>query len=118
MGVVEITILTFYVKITMSVLPGAVPPAERTLSPMSSFDPASLLGGYTQEELEAAFALVAPADHWKNPIKASLPASTPALEIKKVAFAIEFFTGGKALVRLSRKTWDVTAPGYYASVGA
>lgn len=86
---------------------------------MSSFDPASLLGGYTQEELEAAFALVAPAGNWKLPIKASFPAASTAFDdLTKIAFAIEFFTGGKATIKYGNKAFAVTAPGYYASVGA
>jgi hypothetical protein len=78
-----------------------------------TIDPASLLGGYTQAELEAAFALVAPKPNWKMPIEATLPKNTPAAEIKKIAFAIEFFTGGKAKFTYGK----VTAPGYYKSVG-
>jgi hypothetical protein len=86
---------------------------------MSSFDPASLLGGYTQEELEAAFALVAPAGNWKLPIKAELPSITPIAKRKMIAYAVTFFTGGAATFsKTPGGKLLVTAPGYYASVGA
>ena len=84
-----------------------------------TFDPDSLLGGYTQAELEAAFALVAPKDNWKLPINAKLPGKTTPAEIDKIAFAIGFFTGGVATFTLvDGISYAVTAPGYYAAVGA
>jgi hypothetical protein len=83
-----------------------------------TFDPNSLLGGYTQAELEAAFALVAPKDNWKLPINAKLPGKTTPREIDKIAFAIGFFTGGVATFTFDGISYAVTAPGYYAAVGA
>ena len=92
-----------------------------------SFDPNSLLGGYSQAELEAAFSLVAPKDNWKMPINAALPLSTTAADVEMIAFAIMFFTGSEASFKFVKVVEDyetkmkpakVTAPGYYAAVGA
>lgn len=79
----------------------------------------SLLGGYTEEALKEAFELVAPKPNWKLPIDATLPSITSIKKRNLIAFAVMFFTGSTA-------TWSktpggkirVTAPGYYASVGA
>jgi hypothetical protein len=84
-----------------------------------AFDPSSLLGGYTQAELEAAFALVAPKPNWKMPIGAELPSITSIEKRNLIAFAIMFFTGGKAAFsKTAGGKIKVTAPGYYNSVGA
>jgi hypothetical protein len=79
----------------------------------------SLLGGYTQAELDAAFALVAPEGNWKLPISATLPiASVTADDLAKIAFAVTFFTGSEAKLKYGKKAFTLTAPGYYAAVGA
>ena len=80
----------------------------------------SLLGGYTQAELDAAFALVAPKGNWKMPINATLPmASVTADDLAKIAFAVTFFTGSNATVSVTKTgKLFLTAPGYYAAVGA
>ena len=83
-----------------------------------SFDPSTLLGGYTQAELEAAFALVSPKPNWKAPIRKLLPASTTAAEIARISYAVGFFTGAAPLVTETANGFAVVAPGYYASVGA
>jgi hypothetical protein len=75
---------------------------------------ANMMGGYTQAELEAAFALVAPKPNWKMPIDAKLSKSTTVAEIAKIKFAIMFFTGSEATFGYG----SVKAPGYYAAVGA
>lgn len=76
---------------------------------------AALLGGYTATELAAAFNMVAPAPNWKAPIAATLPLGANTALIK---FAIAFYTGGGATFVRRPGSWSVTAPGYYASVGA
>jgi hypothetical protein len=79
-----------------------------------AFDPNTLMGGYTQEELEAAFALVAPKPNWKMPIDAKLPKTLTTAEVARIKFAIMFFTGSEAKFGYG----SVKAPGYYAAVGA
>lgn len=84
-----------------------------------SFDPATLLGGYTEEQLAASFNLVCDKTNWKLPISAILPGDSPETALKQIAFAVGFYTGGFAKIRkLPNGKWSVTAPGYYASVGA
>jgi len=52
---------------------------------------AELLGGYTHDQLEAAFAQVRPAGYWKDPIDAWIDFS----DYEVVAYAVEFFTATK-----------------------
>jgi hypothetical protein len=71
--------------------------------------------GYTNAELTAAFDKVKNADHWKNPIDATIPVA----DVDITAKAIEFFTATKAsLFRVGgidgKVRMRVTAPGYYA----
>lgn len=77
---------------------------------------ASLRGGYSQEELEAAFSLVRPILNWKLPISAVIPADA---DLELIEFAIGYFAGSPAIFS---KRHDgqilVEAAGYYASVGA
>jgi len=79
---------------------------------------AKLLGGYSEKELAAAFNKVAPKPNWKAAVAAVLPAETSPREIKKIVFAISFYTGSEATVRSYPNGHVVTAPGYYAAVGA
>jgi hypothetical protein len=84
-----------------------------------AFDPATLLGGYTQPELDAAFSLVANTENWKYPIDATLPSITSIEKRKLIVFAVMFFTGSTAtLSKTSGGKIRVTAPGYYAALGA
>jgi hypothetical protein len=80
---------------------------------------ADLLGGYTEAELSAAFALVAPKENWKLPIEAVIPKPSP-YDAALLKFAVAFYTGGKAKFTglPSGKAVLVTSPGYYAAVGA
>ena len=74
-------------------------------------------GGYTYQQLDAAWELVRPVGNWKGPIKASVPGSTDVMAIHA---AVEFFTGGEATIVSDEKTGalHVTAPGYYACIGS
>lgn len=84
-----------------------------------AFDPASLLGGYTQLELEAAFNLVCNKENWKLPIKAELPSILSAEKRKLIAFAIGFYTGSEtSFGKTAGGKLLVSAPGYYVAVGA
>lgn len=75
----------------------------------------NLRGGYRQEELEAAFAMVQPADNWKNPIDAIVP---DGADLALIEFAIGFFAGGGAVIRPVAGGFRVQAPGYYVMIGA
>jgi hypothetical protein len=74
-------------------------------------------GGFTHDQLSAAFELVKPVGNWKGPIKATVPGSTDVMAIHA---AVEFFTGGEATIVSDEKTGalHVTAPGYYACIGS
>jgi hypothetical protein len=77
----------------------------------------TVYGGYTHEQLKAAFELVKPVGNWKGPIKATVPGSTDVMAIHA---AVTFFTGGEATIVSDPKfgTLHVTAPGYYACIGS
>lgn len=72
----------------------------------------------TQQELEAAFALVRPKANWKDPIDVLIPNKGKA-HINLIAQAIAHFTGSIAeFTPVGRRMVRVTAAGYYASIGA
>jgi len=75
-----------------------------------------ILGGYTQEQLEVAFRVVQNPEHWKNPVRAIIPATQ--LEVTKAA--IIHFTGSTAVVTPcpNGTQVQVEAAGYYAAIGA
>lgn len=71
----------------------------------------SFAGRFTQEELEAAFALVKPATHWKDRIDALIPDR----DREVVAAAIEHFTATEATFSLDDDgSLRVRSPGYWA----
>lgn len=78
---------------------------------------AKVYGGYTHDQLSAAFELVKPMHNWKLAIKATVPGST---DVMLLHAAVEFFTGGEAAIVSDPKTGTlhVTAPGYYACIGS
>jgi hypothetical protein len=79
-------------------------------------NPVNVYGGYSYDQLKAAFALVRPASDWKLPIDAIVPAETDTMAVHA---AVEFFTGGQAeIVSRPNGTMRVTAPGYYACIGS
>jgi hypothetical protein len=87
---------------------------------MNAFD---LRGGYTQEQLDAAFTLVAPSDNWKLPVNTFLPGDLSVPELALLTFAVPFYTGSVPTLTRCRDAWGVlgwrvTADGYYATVGA
>lgn len=77
-----------------------------------------LLGGYTEDQLQAAFKLVQPVTHWKDRICAVVPATERAV----VSYAIEFYTSTRATFQEIRDETTgvptgnllVTADGYRA----
>jgi hypothetical protein len=82
----------------------------------------------TRGELSAAFDLVANRDNWKMPIDCTIQLT--ADQVALIREAVIFFAGCEATFRAPAQTvqWDngdnmvalyhVTAPGYYAAVGA
>jgi len=75
-----------------------------------------LRGGYTQDQLEGAFALVKPPGNWKMPIDANVPEDT---DMALLEFAVIYFTGG-GFVQTERTPTGirVLANGYYVEVGS
>lgn len=77
----------------------------------------------TWGELHDAFARVAPAGNWKNPIRAEFTTSTDAnesaREVAMIGEAVRFFAGCPATIRhLGNFRFSCEAVGYYAAVGA
>jgi hypothetical protein len=79
----------------------------------------SLRGGYTDEELNAAFKRVQNPDHWKNPCDGIVCGR----DLEVTLFAIEFFTGTtgtvtplytESAIYEGNRPYRVTAPGYRA----
>ena len=70
-------------------------------------------GGYTLEELEAAFDAVKNKDHWKEDIDAVVPAEMEHV----LTFAIPWFTGGAdfSIRPEGEGRIRVTAPGYWSN---
>lgn len=75
-------------------------------------------GGFTRAELFEAFEMIKPDGNWKNPIEKFIgPVS--AHQIQAIHRAIEFYCGGGAKFQhLGPHKIRVTAPGYYALIGA
>ena len=72
--------------------------------------------GHQITDLEAAFRLVRPAGNWKLPIDATVPAGT---DLSLIDAAVCFYTGGPIETQpLPDGRHRVTAPGYYACIGA
>lgn len=71
-----------------------------------------LQGGYTQEELQAAFDKVKNPEHWKARINALLE---PGEDMDVIDYAIRYFTGTECWWN-TRKDGKirVRAPGYWA----
>lgn len=82
--------------------------------------------------LKPFFDLVCDKDNWKRNIDREIPAPYPGqdhdLFIRMLKRAIEFYAGGEAAIVYSRERYvngrvvgcyvRVTAPGYYALIGA
>jgi hypothetical protein len=77
-----------------------------------------------QARMQKAFNLVAPKEHWKNPVRCEVTSNQleeAGLTIQQVCESVVYFTGTQALARLITKNpitgtefFMVTAPGYYA----
>jgi hypothetical protein len=83
------------------------------------------MGEFTQEELEEAFCLVEPEEHWKGPIDAVVDVS-PADEakVRLIKAAVEHFTATSPTFHVSLPLDSgpprlrVKAPGYWAGPAA
>lgn len=75
--------------------------------------------GYSKAELHDAFELVEDKANWKNPIDTLVPMKLDGGMRHKINAAVIFFAGCEAkFIHAGRDRVRVTAPGYYASVGA
>lgn len=70
-------------------------------------------GGYTTEQLEQAFKLVANKEHWKNDIEAVVPADHQNI----LEYAIPWFVGNSEMVFEDAGDGNikVTATGYWSN---
>jgi hypothetical protein len=73
-------------------------------------------GCYTLGELHAAMEAIQDRDNWKNPIRCAIPAGRLDVASKAAAF----FTGAPLTVEAvtADRMAVVSAPGYYATIGA
>jgi hypothetical protein len=89
-------------------------PACREAHGMLPLDQVVYLG-FTQGQLEAAIAMVQNKENWKLPINAIVKNE----DIQVTLAAINYFAGGACNVtHLANGTAHITAPGYYALIGA
>lgn len=75
-------------------------------------------GGFTRAELSEAFDRIKPLENWKQPIHHVFAESLTQREIAMTDAAIEFYTGSRAVFSFLADHWEVSARGYYQSVGA
>lgn len=73
--------------------------------------------GYTEAELRLGFNAVKDPENWKFPIRRVFPTLTTD-EIAVVEAAVGFYAGGEAFVYGAPEGTIVSAPGYYAVIGA
>lgn len=74
-----------------------------------------VFGGYTDNELREAFALVKNRENWKLAIDAVVPADA---DMGRIDAAVAYFTGGCITQQKVPGGWRVTAAGYYACIGS
>lgn len=74
--------------------------------------------GWTIADLRTAFDQVQNEQHWKGPIDKNVKRTTPE-QRRKISKAVVFFAGCEAEWQsMGKGVWRVTAPGYWAAVGA
>jgi hypothetical protein len=77
---------------------------------------AALMGGYSQAELEAAWAKVAPEGDWKMPVNRVVHCFEEDAEC--IRFAITYFTASEPTVtKMGFTGYHFRAAGYYAACG-
>lgn len=80
-------------------------------------DPATVVDGrYTMAELDTAFRAIQDPGNWKLPIRCGIPAAM----LPVASAACVWFAGSRLTVEAATADrWAiVTAPGYYATIGA
>lgn len=75
------------------------------------------VAGFTLEQLEAAFKLVRPATHWKDPIHAEIDCLTSdghvdVFKLAAIAAAVEHYTATPAKILVDDWKATITADGY------
>ncbi len=73
---------------------------------------------YTDEQMRAAFELVKNKEHWKNPVRATLPFTTSEETLDIIFEAIIYYTGSFPEIYKNKKGYRVEAEGYYNASGA
>lgn len=77
--------------------------------------PHGTYGGYTTDQLRAAWELVKPPGNWKGPIDSIVPAGA---DLGAIAAACSFYAGSPVDIRRVLGGWRVTGAGYYACIGS
>ena len=77
--------------------------------------PLGTYGGYTTDQLKAAWQAVRPAGNWKGPIDAIVSADT---DLDAIYAACVFFAGSPVDIRPHTDGYRVTGAGYYACIGS
>lgn len=73
----------------------------------------------TRGELQEAFRKVSNKEHWKYPVRCTLPAETSEHDVLMIEEAVAFFTGSIAIChRFKNGKVRVTADGYFRAIGA
>lgn len=89
--------------------------AELVRPTLEAPKPHDMYGGYTTDQLKAAWELVKPAGNWKGPIDAIVPgdADTGAIDA-----ACSFYAGSPVDIVKTERGYRVTGAGYYACIGS
>jgi hypothetical protein len=89
--------------------------AELVRPTLEAPKPHGMYGGYTTDQLKAAWELVKPAGNWKGPIDAIVPgdADTGAIDA-----ACSYYAGSPVDIVRTERGYRVTGAGYYACIGS
>lgn len=101
-------------------------PKETAMSQTIDFATASpeaieafLTKGHGADRLRHVFNVIQGADNWKAPIREVLTPSVVSISEEEILAAIDFMAGGGGNIEvLPNGDRLVTAPGYYAQIGA
>jgi hypothetical protein len=77
--------------------------------------PHGMYGGYTTDQLKAAWEMVRPPGNWKGPIDSTVPADA---DLDAIAAACAFFAGSPVDIVKTERGHRVTGPGYYVCIGS
>jgi hypothetical protein len=83
-------------------------------NPSASSDLCVRMTGYTEAQLESAFAMVKPSTHWKDAIRAIVKADAVTIACIKAAVAHYTATEAEAIFHADKGVWTVKADGYWA----